>query len=193
MSHPIPLTKPDGTVHAYACGVCLCVHASVKPCVWGERHVAMSREHAAECCVCTRCKQPMPRERKWMSICDECEPLDRAERTAKLAQRVTFDEALSRLVAAFGEPAYCDKPDDETPYSSAAWYEPASPIQTAPTLRLDDEDGCTAVYAFRSNEDPARRSEMWCPSNDPSPTAITLDATVAAVAAFLGWPRKDVP
>jgi hypothetical protein len=94
VSDPIPLTKPDGTVHAYACGVCLCVHASVKPCVWGERHVAMSREHAAECCVCTRCKQPMPRERKWMSICDTCEPIERAEKqAAEEASRATEPES----------------------------------------------------------------------------------------------------
>lgn len=59
--NPIPLSAPDGTVHSYICGACLCHPSSP---TWARKtppaeRVANAFDRAAKCCQCS-CGEPMP-------------------------------------------------------------------------------------------------------------------------------------
>lgn len=56
MTTPIPLTKPDGTVHAYACGNCGFLHCGWSHGGgWNEHDADRTRTEAERCCTCRKC------------------------------------------------------------------------------------------------------------------------------------------
>lgn len=90
MADAIPLSSPDGTVRAYACGICLNVRdpgfalgGHPEPADIAES-AELSRSDADECCRCRSCGRvdgtiPLG------SVCVECEPAE-AQRWAELAE-----------------------------------------------------------------------------------------------------------
>ena len=103
MSSPIPLSAPDGTVYAYACGRCHRVAAGEN--VHPSRLARLSLERATRCCVC-QCGAAMSPTSRWRA-CDAC----CAKHDAKLAaQRAAYRAARAKHLAARGrrECAVCD-------------------------------------------------------------------------------------
>jgi len=104
----IPLAAPDGTVFAYACGVCNRVRAGSHKMVRHTRADVRSfadsyREEADDCCKCRRCGKQI-NTRGISFVCKKCEPAEEAERAANQAefaekQQVTnavLDKALAK-------------------------------------------------------------------------------------------------
>ena len=79
MSDPIPLTKPDGTVHAYACGVCgFVLHGVAHGGAWNEDDVKRTHAEALDHCKCRRCGREMPIDHAFVLHCDSCAREDHA-------------------------------------------------------------------------------------------------------------------
>ena len=76
---PIPLAAPDGTVYAYACGLCRNVHAGSTQIPRAEvARLAEEYLRAAEkCCVCD-CGAPAQRG-SWRRLCKACDKKRSAE------------------------------------------------------------------------------------------------------------------
>ena len=118
----IPLTAPDGTVYAYACGRCHRVAGGVHTTDATSpvaRLAGYSLGRAARCCVC-RCGAPV-RVALWhTTLCDACHARDVAETEARIAAR---DAARAADLAARGmrECVPCrgfgcdDRADEECP------------------------------------------------------------------------------
>lgn len=77
---PIPLSAPNGTLYAYACGVCHNVRAG-----WThfaqtegpmENGVHSSFLQAEQCCACRRCRAQLD---ETYGICATCKPIEDAE------------------------------------------------------------------------------------------------------------------
>ena len=90
--NPAPLTRADGTIHAYACGAC--GHVSVpfrRNGMWDTECVELTREEAEACCVCASCKTPLTNGDRQ---CDACSQRQREEWQAKNTA-TAFREAAS--------------------------------------------------------------------------------------------------
>lgn len=79
MTHPIPLSAPDGALYAFACGACHRVHAPTRqdkaaPAV---EHLAHPQAMAETCCTCRRCGAQTPSPLDW--VCEACRPAQEAE------------------------------------------------------------------------------------------------------------------
>jgi hypothetical protein len=81
----IPLSAPDGTVYAYACGICRQVRTGLESLgLHTDKDVAefaeSFKEASEDCCKCSRCgvatNNPMSR------TCDACKPIEDAENKA---------------------------------------------------------------------------------------------------------------
>lgn len=79
---PIPLTLPDGTIHAWACSQCKFVQASHQGRAWCYADAEHTRREAEHCCTCRTCRAPVEIG-TWE--CSSCEAKDRARRDASAA------------------------------------------------------------------------------------------------------------
>ena len=90
MSRPIPLTKPDGTVHAYACGVCGTIGGGGVARLTDEGATAVtedsSRDDAERCCVCRTCRAPSP----YATECADCRAKWQAKMDVLAAERAAL-------------------------------------------------------------------------------------------------------
>lgn len=90
MTAPIPLTKPDGTVHAYACGHCGFLHCGWSHGGgWNERDADRTRTEAERCCTCHKCSAFIG-----SSVRYSCETCDAAW-AAEMAKRDAEHAALA--------------------------------------------------------------------------------------------------
>lgn len=115
---PIPLTSPDGTVYAYACGVCHHVRSPnemlvpIEPGYFAES----SRQDAERCCICMDCGAHLQGRRG--IVCDACwyaikaEPPQIAEETQPAP--VLPDTPQARAISVALE-RYVDDFDDVIP------------------------------------------------------------------------------
>jgi len=128
MANPVPLTSPDGTVYAYACGVC---HHVASP---GSRGVIYDAEDVARfaaeglryaewCCACRDCGARVGVSELWCSICqaardertkvvvaahDEQDRKREAANAAKLAgSNADAAKLLVNLMSDISEECYC--------------------------------------------------------------------------------------
>lgn len=101
MTAAVPLTKPDGTVHAYACGNCGFLHCGWSHGGgWNERDVEMTRAEAERCCVCEKCSRIIGTDNLFARECDACRAASAAEMKARaVAQRNTDCESWESAVA----------------------------------------------------------------------------------------------
>lgn len=97
MSNPFPLTRPDGTVHAWACGCCGTVgcggwHQGPDP-VTGFccAHPDDARADAERCCTCSTCRAHTEPGAPWCAACAE---KSRAEKAAEKAHAVALPPAV---------------------------------------------------------------------------------------------------
>lgn len=72
---PIPLTSPDGTVYAYACGACHHVADTGHLLVRGEPgwQAEESKERAKACCTCFDCGAPLTADEGRGLNCAACD------------------------------------------------------------------------------------------------------------------------
>lgn len=93
MSNPIPLTKPDSTVYAYACGACGCIGGGGTVVGGSSNWTAVpaedSRGRAESCCRCRHCDTI---ERNCGSACKACQARIDAEWAAQRAAHVALAE-----------------------------------------------------------------------------------------------------
>lgn len=105
MANAIPLSAPDGTVYAYACGVCHHVRASLSamgPCdVEGVTRIAETNKPDAErCCRCERCETVAgPFSFLSANVCPTCLPAHEAEKTDRDARIAAHYERSDRIQA----------------------------------------------------------------------------------------------
>lgn len=91
----LPLTAPDGTVHAYLCGTCFMVHKSHfhKPGNLPEqKQLDLVRDSAEKCCACRTCGSPVDRDVSPY----HCRPHHEVEKAATEARRVHYEEVDKR-------------------------------------------------------------------------------------------------
>ena len=75
MSSPIPLSAPDGTVYAYACGRCRRVWASGHSTAEVQDVAEMAdryREETERCCVCSECGSEVDDDARGDRTCTRC-------------------------------------------------------------------------------------------------------------------------
>lgn len=98
MTSPVALTRPDGSVHAYACGRCGMVGGGG---TWRGpdsvtglccAHPDDSRSDAERCCTCTTCGAVTETGAPW---CAACEAKSRVERDAEKARAVALPPAAA--------------------------------------------------------------------------------------------------
>lgn len=100
MSDPMPLTAPDGTVYAYACGRCRRVKGGSEYAsrVYSDDEVAQmanhSRNDAERCCTCRGCGASIDEP---YGMCAPCKAADEERRRVREAQIKAEDEAYERL------------------------------------------------------------------------------------------------
>lgn len=89
MSDPIPLSAPDGTVYAYACGAChrVAITPEIGPASPVASAAKDSRATAAECCRC-KCGAPVSETSCW-GLCEPCD----VRREAEIAARQEAERA----------------------------------------------------------------------------------------------------
>jgi hypothetical protein len=89
MSDPIPLSAPDGTVYAYACGRCRCLASPPEAEAFAPvgRIVELSLARATKCCVCP-CGAPVSETSCW-GLCEPCD----VRREAEIAARQEAERA----------------------------------------------------------------------------------------------------
>ena len=164
MSRPIPLSKPDGTVYAYACGACGCIGGSSVTCLTEKGATAVpeneSFDYATRCCVCRVCSAPSP----YATECADCRAKWRAQRDAEDAERAAL---TTTSVAA----------EDADHYTLTV-------NGHALDVAVEDEFGVytRATVRHRDADDPTRNGD-WSESSRCGGSAI-LGACAAAASRF---------
>ena len=165
MSNPIPLSKPDSTVYAYACGACGCIGGGGIVCGdgangWTAISADRSREQAETCCVCRTCGAPAPSE----IDCTDCRAKWQAKVEAMHAERAAL---TTTSVAA----------EDADHYTLTV-------NGHALDVAVEDEFGVytRATVRHRDADDPTRNGD-WSESSRCGGSAI-LGACAAAASRF---------
>lgn len=163
MTAPIPLTKPDGTVHAYACGHCGFLHCGWSHGGgWNERDADRTRTEAERCCTCHKCSAFIG-----SSVRYSCETCDAAW-AAEMAKRDAEHAALAtESVAA----------EDAEHYTLTL-------NALALDVAVEDEFGVytRATVRHRDADDPTRNDD-WSKASRCGVAAI-LEACVEAAYRF---------
>jgi len=163
MTAPIPLTKPDGTVHAYACGHCGFLHCGWSHGGgWNERDADRTRTEAERCCTCHKCSAFIG-----SSVRYSCETCDAAW-AAEMAKRDAEHAALAtESVAA----------EDAEHYTLTL-------NGHALDVAVEDEFGVytRATVRHRDADDPTRNDD-WSKASRCGVAAI-LEACVEAAYRF---------
>jgi len=163
MTAPIPLTKPDGTVHAYACGHCGFLHCGWSHGGgWNERDADRTRTEAERCCTCHKCSAFIG-----SSVRYSCETCDAAW-AAEMAKRDAEHAALAtESVAA----------EDAEHYTLTL-------NGHALDVAVEDEFGVytRATVRHRDADDPTRNDD-WSKASRCGVAAI-LEACIGAAYRF---------
>lgn len=137
--NPIPLKRPDGTLHAYACGRCNVVGCAGSVRGSGDPAggwVALDAEEtlraAEQCCTCRVCEKPA---QPGSGECDACAERRRAERAAVDAVYASLPEFKAPL--------------PETPVASYA-------------VTLADESGEVEHITITTTSDGGGFFSAWC-------------------------------
>lgn len=90
---PIPLTLPDGTLHAWACGRCKTVNSSNQKRAWCYADVEWTFREAQMCCTCHTCRVPVEVGEWSCAQCSAKSQADRAVQEATAASAVSAHES----------------------------------------------------------------------------------------------------